>query len=70
MISKKDDDDDDMDFGDKAKVPSSISDYEKKNYSAIETMFVSAGFTNVRCVALNDLIMGVLRSQGWLTPSL
>ena len=60
----KNDDDDDMDFGDKAKVPSSISDYEKKNYSAIEAMFVSAGFTNVRCVALNDLTIGVLKKPG------
>lgn len=64
LFSKKNDDDDDMDFGDKAKVPSSISDYEKKNYSAIEAMFVSAGFTNVRCVALNDLTMGVLKKPG------
>ena len=64
LFSRKNDDDDDMDFGDKAKVPSSISDYEKKNYSAIEAMFVSAGFTNVRCVALNDLTMGVLKKPG------
>ena len=64
LFSKKNDDDDDMDFGDKAKVPSSITDYEKKNYSAIEAMFVSAGFTNVRCVALNDLTMGVLKKPG------
>lgn len=31
LFSKKNDDDDDMDLGDKAKVPSSISDYEKKD---------------------------------------
>ena len=64
IFSMKNDDDDDIDFGDKAKVPSSITDYEKKNYSAIEAMFVSAGFTNVRCVALNDLTMGVLKKPG------
>ena len=63
IFSKKDDDDD-MDFGDKAKVPTSISDYETKNYSVIEAMFTSAGFTNVRCVALNDLTMGVLKKPG------
>ena len=64
LFSKKNDDDDDIDLGDKEKVPSSISDYEKKNYSAIEAMFVSAGFTNVRCIALNDLTMGVLKKPG------
>ena len=37
---------------------------KKKNYSAIEAMFVSAGFTNVRCIALNDLTMGVLKKPG------
>ena len=63
-MNKGKDEDDDIDLGDKAKVPSSISDYEKKNYSAIEAMFVSAGFTNVRCVPLNDLTMGVLKKPG------
>lgn len=58
------DDEDDMDYGDKAKVPSSINDFEKKNYSAIEAMFVSAGFTNVKCIALNDLRIGVLKKPG------
>ena len=57
-------DDDDVDFGDKAKVPSSISDFERKNYSAIEAMFVSAGFTNIKCVPLNDLTVGVLKKPG------
>ena len=64
LMNKDKDEDDDIDLGDKAKVPSSISDYEKKNYSAIEAMFVSAGFTNVRCVPLNDLTMGVLKKPG------
>ena len=27
-------------------------------------MFVSAGFTNVRCVPLNDLTMGLLKKPG------
>lgn len=52
------------DYGDKAKVPSSISDYRRKSYSAIEAMFVSAGFTNVRCVALNDLMIGLFKKPG------
>lgn len=55
---------DDVDLGDKAKVPSSIEDFEKKNYSAIEAMLRSAGFTNIKCVPLNDLTMGVLKKPG------
>lgn len=54
----------DMDFGNKVKVPSGISDYEKKNYISIEAMFASAGFTNVKCVPLNDLTVGVLKKPG------
>ena len=50
--------------GEKAKVPSSISDYERKNYSAIEDMFRIAGFTDVRCVPLSDLTIGVLKKPG------
>ena len=49
---------------DKIKVPSSISNYKKKNYSVIETAFVAAGFTNVKCIALNDLTVGVLKKPG------
>lgn len=59
LFSKNKDDDDD--FGDKVKVPSSISDYEKKSYTAIESIFRSAGFSNVRCVPLNDLTTGILK---------
>ena len=52
--------DEEEDYGDKAKVPSSISDYESKSYMAIAAMLESAGFTNINCVPLNDL------STGWL----
>ena len=54
------DKDEEEDYGDKAKVPSSISDYESKSYMAIAAMLESAGFTNIKCVPLNDL------STGWL----
>ena len=64
MNNKDKEDDDDLNFGDKVKVPSSISDFENKNYAAIEAMLVSAGFTNIKCVPLNDLIMGVLKKPG------
>lgn len=63
-MDNKDKDDDDIDLGDKIKVPSGISGYESKSYSAIEAMFISAGFTNVRCVPLNDLTMGFLKKPG------
>lgn len=43
-----DDQDDDSDFGDKIKVPKAVFDYEDKNYAAMETLFKSAGFTNVK----------------------
>lgn len=54
------DKDEEEDYGDKAKVPSAISDYESKSYMAIAAMLESAGFTNIKCVPLNDL------STGWL----
>lgn len=47
ILSDKDKEDDELDFGDKVKVPSGISGYESKSYSAIEAMFVSAGFTTL-----------------------
>lgn len=39
----------------------SLSDFEKQSYVAIEAKFRSAGFTNVKCVPLNDLKMGLLK---------
>ena len=44
------------------KVPRSINGFQSKNYTDIEAMFTSAGFTNVKCIPLNDLRMGVLTS--------
>lgn len=51
-------------FSEKVKVPSNIIDYNSKSYKAVETMFLSAGFTNVKCIALNDLRIGVLHKPG------
>lgn len=62
LFSKDKEDEDD--FEDKAKVPSSISDYQSKNYSAIEAMLSSAGFTNIKCVPLNDLSTGWIKKPG------
>lgn len=63
-LDSNDKDKEELDFGDKAKVPSSIEEFEKKNYSAIEAMMKSAGFTNVKCVPLNDLTIGILKRPG------
>lgn len=57
----KEGDENDVDFGDKVKIPSGISDYKKKSYVAIEALFRSVGFTNIRCVPLNDLRTGLLK---------
>ena len=64
ILSKKEEDDDYMDFGDKAKIPSSIEGYEKKSYTAIEAMFINAGFTNVTSIPLNDLKVGLIKKPG------
>lgn len=60
--NKEDNDDSDG----KVKVPDSISDYEKKSYVAIESAFRSAGFTNIKCVPLNDLTTGLLKKPDWV----
>jgi DNA-directed RNA polymerase subunit RPC12/RpoP len=48
------------DFDEKVKVPS-LSDYENQSYMAIEAKFRSSGFTNIKCVPLNDLKVGLLK---------
>lgn len=50
-----------IDLGDKVKVPTSISNYEKQSFIAINSMMIGAGFTNVKCIPLNDLNVGVLK---------
>lgn len=52
---------DNLDSGDKIKIPSGISDYEDKSYMAVEAMFKAAGFTNIKCVPLHDLRTGLLK---------
>lgn len=58
------DEDDIMDLGEKAKVPSSIRDYEKLSYIAVEAMLKGAGFTNVESIPLNDLTTGLIKKPG------
>lgn len=58
------DEDDIMDLSEKAKVPSSIRDYEKLSYIAVEAMLKGAGFTNVESIPLNDLTTGLIKKPG------
>ena len=60
-LGDKNKDDEDDDYDGKVKVPSGISEYEKKSYVAIEAMFKSAGFTDIKCVPLNDLTTGFIK---------
>lgn len=39
----------------KVKIPSNITDLDNKPYTVIAALLESAGFSNVKCVALNDL---------------
>lgn len=52
---------DELDFGDKIKIPSSLIDYSKKNYIAVESILKSVGFTNIKSIPLNDLAFGVIK---------
>ena len=54
----------DIDIGDKVKIPSSIKDYEYKNYATVETILRSVGFTNIQCLPLNDLTLGIFNRPG------
>ena len=48
----------------KIKIPNSIGAYTEKSYTAIAAILESAGFTNIKCVALNDLVVGILDRPG------
>lgn len=46
------------------KIPQSIIDEEETNYAAVEALLVQAGFTNVKTVPLNDLLLGIFDTPG------
>ena len=52
---------DDADYIEKAVVPSSIADYEKKSYREVEAILAGAGFINIVSIPLNDLKVGFLK---------
>ena len=59
LINK--DNEDEIDFGDKVKIPNSLIYYSKKNYIAVESILKSVGFTNIKTVPLNDLTLGIMK---------
>ena len=63
-MSGKDEEDSDSIYFDTATLPGIAWNYERKDYKAVETVLRSAGFTNIRCVPLNDLSFGVLYKPG------
>ena len=40
-----------------------VADYESKTYLEIESGFKSAGFTNVQCIPLQDLSLGIMKKS-------
>ena len=63
-LSNKDEEDNGSIYSDTASLPDIAWNYERKDYKAVETVLRSAGFTNIRCVPLNDLSFGVIYKPG------
>ena len=45
-------------------IPDNLGNFKTKSYKAVEALFESAGFTNVRCISLNDLRIGLINKPG------
>ena len=54
------------DHDNKIELPDSVFDYERKSYTAIRECFTQAGFSNIKCIPLNDLTMGLLKKPNWV----
>ena len=50
----------------KLKIPSLVN-VSSDNYAAVAALFTSAGFKNVKCVPLKDLIAGILEKPGMVS---
>ena len=46
-----------------AKVTAGASDYAYENYQEVKTAFESAGFTNIKCVAVYDIVWGLTEEE-------
>lgn len=51
-------------LGDMLRIRSAVSGYSDKDYSTIEAAMSTAGFTNIKCVPLNDVIIGLRKKPG------
>ena len=48
----------------KIKIPSSVRNGYSDNYAVIESLLIQAGFTNVRSIPLQDLMLGLMKKNG------
>lgn len=48
----------------KVRVPGEIAGFINKNYAVIKSELSGAGFTNIKCIPLNDLTTGLLNKPG------
>lgn len=48
----------------KIRVPDDIAGFIDENYEVVKSVLNSAGFTNIKCIPLNDLTTGLLNKPG------
>ena len=68
--NKEDDDNYTDQKKDKIKIPDNAFSYQLKSYTAIAAILESAGFTNIRCVPLNDLLINFLMFKPGMVESI
>lgn len=51
-------------IGEKVRIPKEIDGFEGKDYMTIQSLFYQAGFSNVRCIPLHDVRIGLLKKPG------
>ena len=61
IIGMNSKEDEEIDIGDKIRIPSDVDEFTNKNYQSIEAKFRSAGFSNIQSIPLNDLTTGFLK---------
>lgn len=58
------DDIEELNLDDKVSIPPNSMNFKFKHYKVIESAFLSAGFTNVKCVPIRDLTLGLVIRPG------
>ena len=46
------------------RFPKSVFPYDEKNYGEVENTLLSAGFSNVNCINLHDVTLGLFQKPG------